>query len=376
MHFICSLDSLRKTIAIVERAISTRTSTPILEHILVTVSDATIHFRATDLDISIEAVLESAHVVATGSALIHGKTLSTILAKCASDQVDIQLGSSGKLSIVAGSTNFELLSGSVADYPDPISATYFSDFSLSADALGHLIRQTIFSVSFDETKQFLNGVLLKGESQSITFVSTDGYRLSIREDVLPVSPSSFSTIVTYRGLNELGKIVSSLDPVSSVFFQVGEAHVQVKGAHFTLTSRIIKAQFPDFRQVIPAHSHFHYTVSRGAMLTALERASIIAAGSKNIIRLSFESHEMGIKANAPSLGQFRESLPVTCVSGEGGATMSFNVKLILDGLRHVESDDVHISFNQGVSPCIIRPAHSDQFTYVVMPIRTSDIPSD
>jgi len=376
MHFVCSLESLRKTIAIVERAISTRSSTPILEHILVTASESSIHFRATDLDISIEAVLESAHVVASGSALIHGKTLSTILAKCAADEVDIQLGASGKLSIAAGSTHFELLSGLVSDYPDPILATYFSDFVLSADALGHLIRQTIFSVSFDETKQFLNGVLLKSDAQSITFVSTDGYRLSIREDVLPVLPQSFATIVTYRGLNELGKIVSSLDPVSEVHIRVGEAHVEVKAPRFTLTSRVIKAQFPDFRQVIPAHSHFHYTVSRGAMLTALERASIIASGSKNIIRLSFESHEMVIKASAPSLGQFRESLPVTCVSGEGGTTMSFNVKLILDGLRHVESDDVTILFNQGVSPCIIRPAHSDQFTYVVMPIRTSDIPTD
>lgn len=373
MYFNCSLDTLRKTVGIVEKAISSRSSSPILENILIQVTDSGIQFRATDLDIAIDASLPSPDIQTVGSVLVHGKTLSTILSKLNADRVSIQLDDTGKVAVSAGSTNYELLNGLVDDYPDSPTLSSVSEWSIPANLLLHLIKQTIFSVSFDETKQFLNGVLVQSDGQSITFVATDGFRLSVREDTLPIAATPFSTIIPYRGLNELGKILNLTDMNQIVYIKVGDSQIQINGTGFSLNSRLIKAQFPDYRQAIPAHSTVHYVGSRTAILTAFERSSIIASSSKNIIKLSFEGSQMVVTASAPTLGMFKESLDVRCVMGEGVSVMSFNVKLLLDGLRNLESDDVHFQFNQGVSPCVLRPSSSDRFTYVVMPIRTSDL---
>ncbi|NBV41554.1 DNA polymerase III subunit beta, partial [bacterium] len=232
------------------------------------------------------------------------------------------------------------------------------------------------AVSFDETKQFLNGILAKFESGVLNFVATDGYRLALKRLSVGSDGGDFSLIIPFKAMSELNKILVGFDDQKVVSFNVTESQVSFSVDDFLLISRVIKGQFPDFRQVMPKHSDNLFVVSRSAMINASERAFIIASVSNNVVRLTFTDHSLVIRANAASMGEFCEELDVKRNQGEGEVKIAFNVKLVLDGIRGIDSDDIRIEFNQGTAPCVVRSVNDEDYLYIVMPIRTSDFQDD
>ena len=134
---------------------------------------------------------------------------------------------------------------------------------------------------------------------------------------------------------------------------------------------MIQGQFPDYNQVLPKETLNSFSVSRRAFLDACERASIIAFSSNNVIRLVFSDDHLTIHANAP-MGEFKESIQLSRLGGSGEARIAFNVRLILDSIKNLEMDDLKISFNNELSPCIVQPVSDLDYTYIIMPIRTSE----
>jgi len=373
MQFSCSASQLQKAVGIVERAISQRTTLAVLENLYLELSGNRLKLRGNDLEIGIETSLfvESAGV--DGSVLVRAKTFSSILSKIQADTLNVRVDVNSKIVIVANKVDFEILCTPVEDYPIFPAVESGISFTMSASVIQDLIRHTIFAVSFDETKQFLNGIFVKVESGSINFVATDGYRLALKRHTLDQSSvGDFSLIVPHKAVNELLKILGTLGDDAPIKLNVSESQIAFESERFLLVSRVIKGQFPDYRQVMPKHSDNLFSVSRHSLLNACDRATIIAATSNNVVRLNFSETSVLIKANAASLGDFKEEIDVSRLSGAGEVKIAFNVKLVLDGIRGISSDDIRLEFNQGVSPCVVRSAADEDYVYIVMPIRTND----
>ena len=145
---------------------------------------------------------------------------------------------------------------------------------------------------------------------------------------------------------------------------------------FVLVSRLIQGQFPDYRQVLPKNSGNVFTIPRRTLVSAADRASIIASHSNNVVRFLFTNDSVSIRAVAPKLGEFNESISVNRQSGDGDVRISFNVKLVLEAIKNIETDDIAVEFNTELSPCLMKPITEEGYQYIVMPIRTSEYDSE
>lgn len=372
MKFSCDSQTLQKGIGIVEKAISSRTTVPVMENIFFDIRDHQLRLRGNDLEIGIETSIPIESLGQNGSFLIKGKTISSIVSKIYNQPLNISVNDSNKVIIKTDHVDFDIHGTSVEEYPAFPNIEEGTRLSFSSADLRGLIKNTIFSVSFDETKQFLNGVYIKNEQDYIYFVSTDGYRLSLRRMQIAKPDKDFAVIVPYKALNELYKILQQVDAETKVDVTISASQISFLMPNFVLVARLVQGQFPDYRQVIPSSSENVLTLSRRTFIDASERAYIIASSSNNVVRLSFSDAELTLKANSPTLGDFKETVEITRQKGSLHANIAFNVRLILEAIKNIETDLIQIEFNGELSPCIIRPLQDDDYTYIIMPIRTSD----
>ncbi|NQY73862.1 MAG: DNA polymerase III subunit beta [Candidatus Margulisbacteria bacterium] len=372
MKFTCKRDILQKSIETVGKAISTRTALPIMDNIFLELQENTLTLRGNDLEMGIETSIPVEKVDSLGRILVKSKTITNIISKLSCEMVNICVNENNQLFISSESVDFDILGTSTEEYPVFPSIESGSDISLSVGDLKSLIKYTIFSVSFDETKQFLNGILIKSEGDSLFFVATDGFRLALKKAPIPNQEVDFAAIVPFKAMNELYRIIQNEPSDTIVQITLSDNQVSFRMAHFCLITRIIQGQFPDYKQVMPKESQFKFTVQRRVMLDASERAAIISNESNNVVKYQFKDKTLTIQANAPNLGEFKEEIKVKEEGNSDQVRIAFNVRLVMDVLKTIEADDVCMTFNSELSPCVLTQVNSDAFTYILMPIRTSD----
>ena len=373
MKFTCNTAILQKGINIVEKAISQRTSLPILENLYVETAGDKLKLRGNDLEIGIEASIDIESIEKDGTCLLNAKTISNIVSKLPNQNITIEVSENNQVSVKGNkNVDFDILSLSTEEYPVFPEITQGSEITVDIQELKNQIKHTIFAVSFDDTKQFLKGILIESEASKLTFVATDGYRLAMRQTKIDSQNSKVSVIVPFKAMNELNKIIQSSNADETVKIIFSENQVAFLKDDFVLISRVIQGKFPDYSQVIPSEINNQFKLPRRSLLEAAERASIIAVASNNVVRLHFDSNSLEINAVASSLGKFKEAIDISQEKGSDVSKIAFNVRLILDSVKNLETDDLIIEFNNELSPCVIRPISQDDYIYVIMPIRTSD----
>ncbi len=372
MKFKCHSSQLQKAIQMVERIVAQRNTLPIMENIYFELNNGVLTLRGNDLEVGIETKIKPDEATRDGKVLIKGKTIASIVSKINTQNIEVSVDENQKVIIHSDSVDFDIHGGAVTDYPVFPSVESGTSFSLPAEQLRLLIRYTIFSVSFEETKQFLNGILMDYENGVLNFVSTDGYRLSLRKYAQEAAAAPFSVIVPYKAMNEMSKILNGVENDKSIILNVSNQQVTFKMDDFVMITRIIQGKFPDYKKVFPTSADNSYQVNRRELLEAAERASIIASSSNNVVRLYFENGHLEIKAQASKLGEFKESLPVKVVKGQGDTRIAFNVRLLVDALKNSEMEELLVEFNNELSPCLIKAVEGNEFVYVIMPIRTGE----
>ena len=207
MQFKCNSGKLKESIAIVEKAVSQKSSLPVLENIFLELKGSHLKLRGNNLEIGIENGLVIDEPGVEGSILVKAKTLSSIFSKIDDNIVSISVDDSQKLSIKGEKVDFDILGSHTQDYPVFPSIDEGFTFSLKARDIQQLIKHTIIAVSYDETKQFLNGILIKNSQDKLILVSTDGYRLALKSQTIPPFEQSFESIIPYKAVNELNRIL-------------------------------------------------------------------------------------------------------------------------------------------------------------------------
>lgn len=375
MEFIISKSDLSYGVSLVERIVSTRSTLPIIGNVLFEAAKSGLKLSANNLEMGIEVTLK-AKVTKEGSILIPAKTLAGIVGKLPDEEISFKLKDKGIININYKKSNFNIHGLPADEFPQLAKVKETKSFSVDGKTLLEMIERVVFAASTSEDKYVLNGILLETgktaqDGSTLRMVATDGYRLSKVGVKAEGISDVVSVIVPSKAMAEALKIISS-DPDGIVKFSIGTDQISLKYKDTFLVSRLIQGQFPDYRQVIPKSTETKISIDLKSLIPALERASVIASQSANIIKVEVKSGQLHIMATAPDVGSIDEILEVETKGKEKGL-VAFNVRLLSDALKVMDSEKVSIELGEALSPGLIRPKDGIDFIYIVMPIRTQEV---
>lgn len=372
MKFICEKALLETAIAPLSKVVSTKTTLPILENILVEVSADGVRFASTDLEIGMKTLVP-AKVEESGITTVPARVFFEVVSHLNEGLIEVQLDSEANMVILKGDGcqyKFNVLSAD--GYPVLPETPKETKISISQEIFKKLLRDTLFAASSPrEDNLIFTGLLFKLENGTLTLVGLDGHRLAKREINLPKSELTKSIIIPARALNELLKILKETpDPVE---IYIGEHQVVFKLGETIFFTRLLEGQFPQYQSIIPKKSENCLKVDKESFIQSLRRASILAQEreSPKLIKMSLRGNKLVITANTQDLGQAYEEIPVEIVHiGEmPEITIGFNARYLIEALSVVEKEKVRFEFGQAKNPGVIRPEIGEDAVYVVMPVR-------
>ena len=375
MEFIFDKQSLQSGVSLVERIVSTRSTLPIIGNILIEAQRSGVKLSANNLEMGIELTMP-AKVSKEGSILIPAKTLGGIVSKLPEGEVSFKLKEKGLINLAYKKSVFNIHGLPPDEFPQLPKVKEAKSLTIESEILSEMIEQTIFSASNSEEKFVLNGILLEtgkadGETSTIRMVATDGYRLAKRGEKVAGIDLNTNAIVPAKAMGELLRILQA-GSGGSVKISMSNDQISFKYKDAYLVSRLIQGQFPDYKQVIPKSTDIKITVETASLLQSAERAAVIASQSANIVRLEVKSGQLHILAQAPDVGSVEEVLEVE-IKGKDKTAVAFNVRLLTDALKVMESEKVYLELGAALSPGALKPKDGPDFTYIVMPIRTQEV---
>ena len=380
MDFVCDKKEIQNGVSAVEKIVTTRSTLPIIGNILFEADKNGLKISANNLEMGIELGMK-AKVNKEGAVLLPAKTLGGIVSKLPEKKVIFKLSEKGTVKISYEQSHFNIHTLPPDEFPAIPRVKAGKTFSIDPKVFVSLIKQTLFAVSSSEEKYVLTGVLLEvgksalaGDSSNIRMVATDGYRLAKRGEKIKIGggEGGIKAIVPGKALQELVRILElEKKGEEELKVTVSPDQIAFKYQDLYLVSRLIQGQFPDYKQVIPKKSSTKILLKRKAFLEAAERAAVIASGSANIVRFDIKGENLHLAASTPDVGTIDEVVEVE-IKGEKRAQVAFNVRLITDMLKVVETENVTIELTEALGPGVIREEEKGEYLYIVMPIRTQE----
>jgi DNA polymerase-3 subunit beta len=367
MKLVTSKQALVESLAIVGKAVSTRSSIQVLSGVLLEAAEERVMLAATDMEISIKAPL-AARVEQPGAVVVPARIAAEIARTLPGGDVVLeQRAGETQVEIRAGESVFDLHSLPAVDFPQ-LPQLVGEEFTVAKGAFIETIERVAPAASRDETRPVLTGVLIHLTKNSVRMVATDSYRLSVKETPLESSvTASLQAIVPARSLAELARIASSVSD-ETIGVVATENQISFRVGEVSLISRLIDGQFPNYRQLIPETFDYEVAVDQEEFLEAIRRVGLLA--HKNApLRLRFAGNTLAISAESQEVGKAFEAVPVQ-YSGEE-LEIGFNPEFLEAGVAAVKESPVYLRFISSLRPGLIKGA-GDDFLYLVMPIRLSE----
>jgi DNA polymerase III subunit beta len=377
MRFIIQRDFLLQSVQDVMKAVTSRTTIPILTGIKIVANEEGVTLTGSDSDISIESFIpkeeagdEIVEIKQPGSIVLQARFFSEIVKKLPTDTVEIIVHNNLQTIIRSGKSEFNLNGLDAEEYPHLPQISEEHVFKIPTDLLKGLIRQTVFSVSTSETRPILTGVNWKVENNELICIATDSHRLALRKARLEAdNTESYNVVIPGKSLTELSKILD--DSSDSVDIVITENQVLFKAKHLLFFSRLLEGNYPDTGRLIPTESKTDVVVNTKEFLHAIDRASLLAReGRNNVVKFStIEGGAIEVSSNTPEIGTVVEEIQSQSIDGEE-LKISFSAKYMMDALKALEGTEIQISFTGAMRPFVIRPLHDDSILQLILPVRT------
>lgn len=370
MKISTSKDSLLKGIQAVQNAVSTKSTLPILSHILLEAGKGGIKLVATDLEIGVSVRIEG-NVSEEGAITLPARKFSEMVKELPSQtDINITIKKGQSVNIESGKSYFRLMGLPKEDFPQlpefPAPNSKSGDLvKLPQKLLKHMIQLTSFAMSHDETRYVLNGILFSFKDKSLKLVATDGRRLAFVEKEIPdMGAIRKDVILPMKTIQELNR---NLGDEGEVIFSFKENQLQVNLGATTITSRLIEGEYPNYEQVIPKKTKEEVTVNAQELLQATRRASILTNQDSQSIKINIIKDKIIITKNTPELGEAREELEVDYKGSE--LAIGFNPVFLIDVLKNVEDPDINFGFIDPEKPAVIKSGKD--YTYIVLPMQVA-----
>lgn len=370
MKFLVEQNELLGGLQIVQRAISSRSTLPILSGIYLSCEHNLLRLRATDLEIGIECTIPVTSEI-EGETVLPARYFVEIIKKLPNIPITIEKSDSNLITIKYGSSEVQLNPFNPEEFPQLPKVEKIHSITVNADLFINAIKQVSIAASHDISRPIFTGILLEVDQGNILkLIATDTHRLAYREIMLSnTSVDNFSCIIPSRTLGEIGKIFWSEDNLIEISF--AENQVLFKVDSTMLISRLIEGQFPNYNQVIPNNYSSRVRILTKDLLNSTERASLLARDEfknrSNVIKLNISGNNLTITSQSAEIGNLHEELQIY-LEGEP-AEIAFNARYLIDVLKVIDQEEINLDLTGSLSPGIIRPADDKHVLFLVLPIR-------
>ncbi|WP_338787899.1 DNA polymerase III subunit beta [Metabacillus sp. FJAT-53654] len=377
MKFIIQRDKLVQSVQDVMKAVSSRTTIPILTGIKIVANSEGVTLTGSDSDISIESFIpveedgnEIVEIQQSGSVVLQARFFSEIVKKLPMDIVEIEVGNQHSTIIRSGKAEFSLNGLDAEEYPHLPQIEEEKMFKIPTDLLKAMIRQTVFAVSTSETRPILTGVNWKLENSELICIATDSHRLALRKAAINTeSQNLYNVVIPGKSLSELSKILDDTSDLIEIV--ITENQVLFKAKNLLFFSRLLDGNYPDTSRLIPSESKTNMTINSKEFLQAIDRASLLAKEARNnVVKLSTITDGMvEISSNSPEIGKVSEEIQSSEIQGEE-LKISFSAKYVMDALKALEGTEIIINFTGAMRPFVIRTTQDDSMLQLILPVRT------
>lgn len=363
MNFKCVKSDLLDGIQIVQRAISSKTTLPILSGILFDLKKDKLILSATDLEISIKSDVK-VKTLKEGSLVVPAKLIENIIRYLPESTIEIRLqDKKNQIQILCEQTEFFINTVFSTDFPKIPELEAEVDYKIKTKELIDGAKKVIRATSKDETRLIFTGVLLKIKENLLNLVATDSYRLAAWEAEGPEeTKNEIEIIIPARALEELIKIIS-IKSASEIRISLAGNQIMFALDDVCLISRLIEGQFPDYKKLLPQEYEIELSLERQTFADAIKRISLLAQGNLPL-KIDLSRGQTDILAETQEIGQAKESLRVDYQGKE--IQISFNPQYLLDGLNSTSEEMIRFKLIDALKPGLIETPH---FQYLIMPVR-------
>ncbi|MBZ0316913.1 MAG: DNA polymerase III subunit beta [Anaerolineae bacterium] len=372
-------ENLQKGLSIVNRAISSRPTLPILANVLLSTEDSRLKLSATNLELGI-SVWIGAKVEQDGAVTVPARTLYELVSNLSPERVDMELEvRTQTINLRCGGTTTNIKGIDASEFP-LIPEASADGVAVPAHEFREMIEQVAFAAAKDDNRPVLTGILARFENNIITLASADGYRLSVRKAYIenPVK-QVVNVIIPAKALQEVARIISDEDELIYISMPEGRSQVMFHLAEVDVVSSLIEGKFPDYEGIIPRKKSTLTTVYRDELLLACKRSEVFARDNAFTTKISIIPSDDGVGPGEVRVrGQSNEkgdneSLVTASVDGTS-VDISFNIRYLIDVLNVIKEDQVVIETNTSTDPGVVRPMKTDDdgldhFVHVIMPMR-------
>jgi DNA polymerase-3 subunit beta len=367
MEVRISRDVLLNGVHKVQGIVEPKGAMPILSHLHLSADKESICIRATDLEIGTLGHYV-ANVSAPGAVTVNARKLFDIIRELPDEEIYLKKEENNWLTLKCGKSKFRLPGLPPEDFPPFPEYSEKPLFAFDRKILKEMIRKTFFSVSPDETRQALNGLLLEVEGDNSSLVGTDGHRLAMISR--PVKSNAkkgevLSFLLPKKALSELLKLMEDED--ATFGFSSQGNHLAFICSKQVIVSRKIDGKFPNYQQVIPSDNPLKAKADRSGLIHALKRVALLADEKSKMVRFEIQKGNLSLISDNTDLGAAHEEMPIEYDGEE--VSIGLNAKYVLDILNVIEGDSVTLNLKDQSHSCLFTVGDDDQYKSIVMPMR-------
>jgi DNA polymerase-3 subunit beta len=378
MRAVCSTDVFGKKLALVSRGVSARSTIQLLGGILLESDEGALRLSATDMEISIQTS-SPAEVEGEGRVVIPARIFNDIVRSLPAGNFTLEYdGPEGTVRLAAGENEYTIRTYAADDYPKLPGFEAEGSFRMPGDSLVETVEKVSRSYSRDETRPVLTGILISFEDARVRMVTTDSYRLSIKETELATTPFEGlrEAIIPARAMTEVSRIFSGSDE-TDVEVSLSENQALFRIGDVVFGTRLIDGNFPEYRRLLPTGFEREISVSREDLMGTLRRVNLFAQRQTPPVpvSLSFTEGSVEVIVKNGDVGEAHEKLPA---NSEDDFLISFNPGYLLDGVSAIDTEKVKFKLNEALKPGLIVPGENGEengdggepdFLYLIMPMR-------
>ena len=367
-------ENLAHGLGIVSKAVSPRSTLPVLANVLIASDEGRLRLSATNLEMGITCWIP-ARIEEDGSTTVPARTFSDLVSTLPGDQVLLRLDPATQtLNVRGGSSTNDIKCIDAQEFPPMPVPDFDGAVQINVGDFREMIHQVAFAASSDEARPVLMGVLVQVDKDKLTMAAADGFRLSVRRAVLS-TPSAvpISAIVPAQALKELARVATDGEEPIYMVLPKGRGQVVFRVKDVEVVSQLIDGTFPDFQQIIPRSYKSRTLVSTSSLLKACKQAEIFAREGSNVARFNIKTaqsemqpSEVEITATSEETGK-NETIVEATVDGSG-LLIAFNVKFLREALEVIRTPNVALETSAPNAPGVVRPVGDDQFLHVIMPM--------
>lgn len=369
MKFTCNQEDLNKALNTVSKAVSSRTTIPTLKGILMVVKEDNLKLTASDMDITIETQID-VEESENGSIVVPAKLFNEVIKKLPHDKINFSTDGLN-VNINCLSSNTSILGSDADEFP------YIKNLENSTEEIifnknifSSMIRKTSFAASIDQTKGAITGILVEVLPDNLRMVAIDGFRMAVATESIK-SDNNKNIIISARIMDEINKIISESDKKDEdLRILLDNKNAIIYMDNTKISTRLIAGEFIKYNEILPKENKTSLTVNKRDFTESVERASILSEGKNNLIKISIKENVMTITSRSEEGGAIEDVL--IHKTGDD-LEIGFNARFLLNIMRVIEDEEIKMEFNTSISPCMIKPVTGENYEYLILPVRISNL---